>query len=150
MKIVGIDPGKRGGICVLHPEWIYAAPMPVVGDQIDGREIAGRIIGADLVVIEHAQAMPKQGVTSMFKYGVGFGVLIGVCEGLGLAYRLVKPRMWQTAVIGTGAGDTKERAAQFVHREYPLVDLTPGRSRKPHDGVADAVCIAHWGKVCQK
>ena len=147
--VVGIDPGLSGGVCRLSSRVSFesiAVPMPVIGNQIDGRQLAALLVGADLVAIEHAQAMPKQGVSSTFRYGQGFGTLIGVCEGLGLAYRLVKPRMWQTAVIGTGAGDTKQRSAEHVHRLYPWVDLLPGRMRKPHDGIADAVCIAEWAK----
>jgi DNA polymerase III epsilon subunit-like protein len=28
---------------------------------------------------------------------------------------------------------------------FPLFDLSPGRKRKPHDGLADALCIALYG-----
>jgi crossover junction endodeoxyribonuclease RuvC len=145
MIVVGIDPGLRGGVCVLGPDPL-AVPMPVTGGQIDGRELAVLLSGASMVAIEHAQAMPRQGVASTFRYGTGFGILLGVCEALGLPYRLVRPRIWQAAIIGTGAGDTKQRSIGYVHRLHPWVDLTPGKTRLAHDGIADAVCIAEWGQ----
>jgi hypothetical protein len=57
-----------------------------------------------------------------------------------------RPRIWQAAIIGTGAGDTKQRSIGYVHRLHPWVDLTPGKTRVAHDGIADAVCIAEWGQ----
>jgi hypothetical protein len=29
---------------------------------------------------------------------------------------------------------------------FPEVDLYPGKRRKPHDGIAEAVLIADWGR----
>jgi crossover junction endodeoxyribonuclease RuvC len=145
MIVVGIDPGLRGGVCVLGPDPL-AVPMPVTGGQIDGRELAVLLSGASMVAIEHAQAMPRQGVASTFRYGTGFGILLGVCEAIGVPYRLVRPQAWQSVVIGAGKGDTKARSIAHVHRTYPWVDLTPGKTRVAHDGIADAVCIAEWAK----
>jgi crossover junction endodeoxyribonuclease RuvC len=102
MIVVGIDPGLRGGVCVLGPDPL-AVPMPVTGGQIDGRELAVLLSGASMVAIEHAQAMPRQGVTSTFRYGTGFGILLGVCEAIGVPYRLVRPQAsGKSVVIGAG------------------------------------------------
>src|SRR5690554_6486644 len=109
--IVGIDPGKAGGIAFISPTGEYAAaPMPIAGKEIDAGEIADRLrmFKPDTVIIEKSQAMPGQGVTSMFNYGAGFGRLLGICEALGLPYRLVTPQRWKGVVL---AGTAKDKDA---------------------------------------
>lgn len=120
--------------------------MPLSGKEIDAHLIAKELKGLapSCVLIEKAQAMPGQGVTSMFNYGKGFGLILGVCEALGIPYRLITPQAWKKLVLAGTAKD-KDAAINFVRRAYPGVDLTPGRKVKPHDGMADAVCIAEYG-----
>tara|TARA_B100000700_G_scaffold189815_1_gene209193 strand:- start:54660 stop:55127 length:468 start_codon:yes stop_codon:yes gene_type:complete len=146
--IVGIDPGQTGGIAHLASEGHAGAiPMPLTGKEIDGHAIAAtlRELSPQVVIIEKVHAMPKQGVSSTFKFGMGFGLVIGVCEALGIPYRLVTPQAWKKAVL---AGTTKDKdaAISFVRRAYPSIDLTPGRKRVPHDGMADAACLAEYGR----
>lgn len=146
--IVGIDPGKSGGIASINANGQASGiAMPVIGKDIDGHELASILHNAapELVIIEKVGAMPKQGVTSTFTFGTGYGRLLGVCEALGIAYRLVTPQAWKKTVL---AGTTKDKdaAIAFVRRAFPMVDLTPGRKRTPHDGIADAVCLAEYGR----
>ncbi|GAA0586540.1 hypothetical protein ACFQH5_20340 [Halomonas salifodinae] len=145
--IIGIDPGQSGGIAGIDGDASYAVPMPLIGKDIDGHKIAAQLksLTPDVVIIEKVHAMPKQGVSSTFKFGMGFGIVIGVCEALGIPYRLVTPQAWKKAVL---AGTTKDKdaAIAFVRRAYPSIDLTPGRKRVPHDGMADAVCLAEYGR----
>jgi len=146
--IVGIDPGKAGGIAFISPDGVNdAMAMPLMGKDIDGAEVAAilRSLNADTVIIEKSQAMPGQGVTSMFNYGAGFGRLLGICEALGLSYRLVTPQRWKGVVLAGTAKD-KDAAIAFVRRAYPSINLTPGRKRTAHDGIADAVCLAEYGR----
>lgn len=147
--IVGIDPGQTGGIAYIDTSSgaSHAMPMPLMGKEIDGHELANALRGRsiDTVILEKVHAMPKQGVSSTFKFGMGFGLVIGVCEALGIPYRLVTPQAWKKVVL---AGTTKDKdaAATFVRRAYPSIGLTPGRKRVPHDGMADAVCLAEYGR----
>ncbi|MGM0858641.1 MAG: Holliday junction endonuclease [Pseudomonadota bacterium] len=146
--IIGIDPGKQGGIAYISPAGeIAARPMPIIGKDVDGGEIASQLkaLLPDIVIIEKSQAMPGQGVTSMFNYGVGFGRLLGVIEALGIPYRLVTPQAWKKVVLAGTAKD-KSAAVSFVRHAFPAVNLTPGQKRLPHDGMADALCIAEYGR----
>ncbi|MFG6139489.1 hypothetical protein [Halomonas sp. B23F22_10] len=146
--IVGIDPGQTGGIAgIANTGECLAIPMPVMGKDIDGHEIAARlkVLRPDMVILEKVHAMPKQGVSSTFKFGMGFGLVIGVCEALSIPYRLVTPQAWKKVVLAGTAKD-KDAAVAFVRRAYPSIDLTPGRKRVPHDGMADAVCLAEYGR----
>lgn len=142
MIVAGIDPGQQGGIAVLSfvP---MACAMPLSGKEVDCRTLAHLVGGADFVVVEKAQAMPKQGVTGMFRYGVGFGKILGLLEGLSIPHVLVTPQAWKKVVLAGTAKD-KDAAVNFVRRAHPWADLTPGQKRKPHDGIADAICIAEY------
>lgn len=148
--IVGIDPGKQGGIAYIDAASCEssAMAMPLIGKDIDGHELASVLhnLNPGVVIVEKSQAMPGQGVTSMFNYGVGFGRLLGILEALGLPYRLVTPQAWKKTVLAGTAKD-KDAAVAFVRRAYPHIDLTPGRKTKPHDGMADAICLAEYGKL---
>ena len=146
--IIGIDPGQSGGISYIAPTGgAGGRPMPLTGKEIDGHGVAAmlRELCPSVVIIEKVHAMPKQGVSSTFKFGMGYGLVIGVCEALGIPYRLVTPQAWKKVVL---AGTTKDKdaAVSFVRRAYPGVDLTPGKKRVAHDGIADAVCIAEYGR----
>ena len=148
MNIAGIDPGKSGGLAVLTSNGTHQSiPMPIIGNDLDGRTIMAWLddMAPALVIVEQVAAMPKQGVTSTFTFGKGYGMILGILEAKGYAYRLVTPQAWKKSVL---AGTKKDKAAAiaFVHRAYPEIDLTPGKKRTPHDGIADAVCLAEYGR----
>lgn len=147
MSVIGIDPGQSGGVACLDSDLAEGIPMPLAGKEVDGRELAAWIFlrKPTLVVIEKVGAMPGQGVVSMFQFGRNFGAIIGVVEALGLPYRFVTPQAWKREVL-SGTSRDKTAAIEHVHRTYPSVDLCPGRKRSPHDGIADAVCLAEWGR----
>lgn len=144
--IIGVDPGKVGAYAFQCDEGMIASPIPLSGKEIDGRQLSMAFsqLMPCTVYIEKAQAMPGQGVASMFNYGKGFGLILGVCEALGIPYRLITPQAWKKVVL-SGTAKDKDAAVNFVRRAYPGVNLTPGRKQKPHDGMADAVCIAEYG-----
>ena len=43
--------------------------------------------------------------------------------------------------------DTKAASLAYVRANFPNLNLIPPRARNPHDGLADAVCIAVWGST---
>jgi crossover junction endodeoxyribonuclease RuvC len=145
---MGIDPGKSGGIAILEGGAVMRLlPMPLAGRGVDFGVVA-HVISAyrpDAIVMEKVGAMPKQGVVSTFTFGVGYGGIQGVCAALGAPLHLVTPQAWKQLVLAGTAKD-KSSAIAFVRRAYPQADLmaTP-RSRVPHDGLADAVCLATYG-----
>ena len=47
------------------------------------------------VVVEQVNAMPGQGVTSMFNFGQTFGAIKGVCAAMGLPIFFVRPSKWK-------------------------------------------------------
>lgn len=145
---VGIDPGKRGAIVAIRGgSVVLAERLPWLGkagmDLASVAAILRSVYGA-ATVVERAHAMPGQGVASMFRYGEGYGALQGVLAALGMPYVTAPPRTWQRAIYGTLAKGAKPKpyAIQACRQRLPDLDLTPGQVRKPHDGLADAGCLA--------
>ena len=147
MLAAGIDPGLKGAVAVLDRHGVHLAqPIPVLHGEIDVGALAALLLDPrpDLVVVERQQAMPKQGVASTYKTGRNYGLILGALQTLGLPVLEVRPRQWQGTVL-RGQPRGKEAAIAYVAKRFPGVDLRPGHCRKPHDGIADAVCIAAYG-----
>lgn len=152
MKILGIDPGKSGALVFIETDESNPVAttyrMPLAGKDIDAVEICHLIEEhqPDRAYMEKVHAMPGQGVTSMFTFGTGYGLMIGIMAALKLPLSLVTPQAWKKVVL-SGTSKDKAAAIAFCRREYPSAILIPPRCRKPHDGIADALCIGHFGLV---
>ena len=101
-----------------------------------------------MVAIEKQQSRPRQ--AGVLMTGFGFGLMVGTVAALRLPYEIVTVGRWQRALFGAvKAKDTKARSVAYVQARLPDLPLTWGRRRKPHDGLADAACLALWaGASC--
>ena len=143
---LGIDPGKNGGLCVLRFDGV-----PLEWDRMP----AGKVRIADwisrvkaayshlIMLAELAQAMPKQGVTSCFRYGQHFASFEDAAIHLKIPYHEVRPAIWKKAM---GLSNDKMDSITACRRLFPAVDLIPPGCRKEHDGLAEALLIAEWGR----
>ena len=90
MKIIGIDPGLSGAIAVLkNNKVLNMFDMPVMSEgKKNKRQLNSALLVTLIkenienseeasVVVEQVNAMPGQGVTSMFNFGQSFGVIKG-------------------------------------------------------------------------
>ena len=157
MKILGIDNGLDGGLVMLDDNLIIGR---LVMPTIDAPNGKGReynipfILDAleswkpERAVIERAQAMPGQGVTSMFSIGKGFGIMLGILAARAIPYEIVHPRTWQKMILADmSRTDTKAASVLVAQRLWPGVDWrATERCKKAHDGLTDAACIAEWGR----
>lgn len=162
MRLAAIDPGKDGGLALWDGTHATAAPMPLLEDgTLDVAEIRAwfRDHGdVDLVVVERQQARPADGGTSAFKTGRGFGELLGMLKSHRLPYELVQATTWQRNLKlvqrhakGASAYQRKKKQKQahkaYVQRRFPDVDvLATPKSRTPHEGMCDALCILEHGR----
>ena len=69
--------------------------------------------------VESVHASPQMGVSSSFDFGHTFGLIKGVCEGLGIAIRGVEPNLWKTR-LGLSADKNKsiDRASEIFGAEF--------------------------------
>lgn len=150
MLICGIDPGAEGGVAFAAATQggADAFPMPLAGKDLDGQRLAQwlRDYRPDRVYVEKVHSMPRQGVASTFRFGRGYGAILGVVQALGFPLFHVTPQAWKKVVL---AGTEKDKAAavEYCRNRWPDTPLVLPRCRVPHDGMADALCIAAYGAI---
>lgn len=144
--IIAFDPGMKGAMAWGDRSQIYVKPFPLAGKDLDLNTLSQHIeaTGASLAVIEKVHSMPKQGVSSTFKFGKGYGSILGILAGLQIPVELVTPQAWKKVVL---AGSTKDKdaAIAYCRRRFPDLPIVPERCRKPHDGICDALCLLEYG-----
>ena len=156
MNYIGIDPGKSGGIAIISEVGVEAiTPMIIAGKDLDSAAIADWLYNSlsdehATCYIEKVSAMPKQGVVSMFKFGFSTGVMHGIIATLYISMQLVTPQAWKKKILA-GTKKDKDAAIDYCRRLYPDISLLATvRSRKPHSGMADALCIARYGLLADE
>ena len=153
MIIFGIDPGVSGAISVLENKKvldIFEMPTMIDGKknkkQVNGSQVTN-IIKQKLnlnkeviIVVEHVNAMPGQGVTSMFNFGQSFGVIKGICAALSVPIYFVRPSKWKKHfnLIKTN----KDASRTKVIEVYP--EIASKLHRKKDSNKADAILIARY------
>ena len=153
MKIIGIDPGLSGGIAVLENNKVLNIfDMPVMSE---GKKNKRQLNNAQLVnllkenivnfkdtsvVVEQVNAMPGQGVTSMFNFGQTFGAIKGICAALGLSIFFVRPAKWKKhfELINSAKDASRTKAIEI----YPAI--SDKLSKKKDVNKSDAILIARY------
>ena len=151
MIIIGVDPGINGAISVIENKKIlevYDTPTMIDGKknkrQINGAQVTNifkerlNLNKEVIVVVEQVNAMPGQGVTSMFNFGQSFGVIKGICAALSLPIHFVRPAKWKKHfnLIKTN----KDASRTKVIESYP--EISSKLHRKKDINRADAILIA--------
>ena len=153
MKIIGIDPGLSGAIAVMHDKKVINMyDMPVMAEgkknkrQLNSSQLVNIIkenINEDeetIVVVEQVNAMPGQGVTSMFNFGQTFGAIKGVCAALKLPIFFVRPSKWKKHFELINS--SKDASRTKVIEMYPT--LSSQLAKKRDVNKSDAVLIAKF------
>ena len=158
MKIIGIDPGLSGAIAILENNKVLNLfDIPVMSEgkknkrQLNSAHLVNLIrenINSNeeiAVVVEQVNAMPGQGVTSMFNFGQTFGAIKGICASLNLPIFYVRPAKWKKHfdLINASKDASRTKAIEM----YPSIS---DRLRKKKDvNKADAILIARYFKECK-
>ncbi len=153
--ILGLDPGTAGAWARLGPsDVVDLGDLPVhrlgvarkkgLRDELDLHALRDILLQHQLahVFIEQVNAMPKQGVTSTFRFGFACGALYGAVAALGLPLSYVRPQAWQKHHhVGPEPDAAIRRALQL----YPQLAGQLARKRDNHR--ADALLIALYGQA---
>ena len=153
MKIIGIDPGLSGAIAVLEDVKVLSLfEMPVMSE---GKKNKRQLNSAQLVniikentnrdeeiavIVEQVNAMPGQGVTSMFNFGQTFGAIKGVCAALGLPIFFVRPSKWKKHFELINS--SKDASRTKVIEMYP--SFSKQLAKKKDVNKSDAILIARF------
>lgn len=150
MVILGIDPGKSGCIAAINDQdgitFVEFYDMPILDNDYNEDGIADILEvfarKTHHVFIEKVHAMPGQGVTSMFNFGKGFGIIRGILATLKMNRTFITPQSWKKELM-EGIKDkdaSRSRAIQlFPHSSLKLC-------RKKDVGRSDALLIAEYGR----
>ena len=153
MLIIGIDPGLRGAVAFLKKgQIINLFEMPIMSEgkknknQLNNAQLA-RLIKENIddfskatVVVEKVNAMPGQGVTSMFNFGQSFGILKGISSAMQLPMYFVRPAKWKKYfnLINSEKDASRTRAIEI----FPY--FSSQLSKKKDSNKADAILIASF------
>ena len=140
--ILGIDPGLSGAISFFFPaspDRVVAEDTPVVDGRVDVVTLAARIgqMMPSFAIIENVHSMPKQGVSSTFKFGMAFGAVQGVVGALSIPHYFVTPQVWKKHFKLSA---DKEEARALALQRFPATGFH--FSRKKDQGRAEAALIA--------
>jgi len=148
MVFIGIDPGKSGALAVVHSTVNATRAVELYSfDEAKYREILekygkNRSVGG--CVLERVGAMPGQGVTSMFSFGLNYGYIRGLLEAFEIPHELVLPRAWKREFGVTADKNTSVEVAQRLFPDVSL--LRTERCKKPDDGFAEALLMAEYAR----
>ena len=142
MIYIGIDPGKNGGIAFINEFGEIIQLLPFSDDDLI---LLIKNCSSDMIcTLEHVHAMPKQGVSSTFNFGMNFGFIQGVLKAYNIPYELVTPQKWKKEFSCTS---DKNTSIEVCKRLFPNVNLkATERCKKDHDGLAEALLIAEYGR----
>jgi crossover junction endodeoxyribonuclease RuvC len=153
MRIIGVDPGLSGGIAILdNTNVIELFNMPVMPDGKKNKRQLNSALLVKLIkdhiknledtvmVVEQVNAMPGQGVTSMFNFGQTFGAIKGICAALGLPIFFVRPAKWKKhfELINSSKDSSRTKAIEM----YP--SISEQLSKKKDVNKSDAILIARY------
>tara|TARA_B100001989_G_C24357635_1_gene372855 strand:+ start:51 stop:542 length:492 start_codon:yes stop_codon:yes gene_type:complete len=153
MIIIGIDPGLSGAIAILeNNKVIKIFDMPVMAEgkknkkQLNNAQLVN-ILKSNIknnveisVVVEQVNAMPGQGVTSMFNFGQTFGAIKGVCAALDLPIFFVRPSKWKKyfELINSSKDSSRTKVIEM----YP--SIADQLTKKKDVNKSDAILIARF------
>lgn len=151
--VVGVDPGLSGALFFLdldrRPAYGTAIDIPVHLLTRGGKtkreiDVAGLalLLSRPLLhaFVETVNAMPGQGVTSMFAFGRALGTVLGVLGALEIPTTMVSPAQWKRSLaLSKGKGAARSRASQLLPHcafQWPLAG---------HHDRAEAALLALYG-----
>jgi Holliday junction resolvasome RuvABC endonuclease subunit len=140
--VIGIDPGKLGGIAWITDGKPCVEKMPET--LADLWNLIESIVYSDhpqnpncKAYLESVHSSPQMGVKSAFTFGNGFGHLEMALTAAGIPFERVSPQRWQKAMGCMTKGDknvSKRRAQEL----FPAIKVT--------HATADALLLAEYGR----
>jgi crossover junction endodeoxyribonuclease RuvC len=155
--ILGIDPGLSGALAIVRGHQLLAVhdlpAEPIGGTGTVKRRLAAAELaellwrntwagaGSLVAVVERVNAMPGQGVASVFSLGDTAGCLRGVLQAAGIRIEYVTPASWKKA-LRVPADKGGARAVALA--QWPEQADTFSRARDHNR--AEAALIALYGQ----
>lgn len=145
MIYIGIDPGKNGGIAIIDDNFKYCNYVyPFSEETLVDKLNAFIYDDVCFCIVEQVHAMPKQGLSSTFNFGRNYGFIQGVLKTYRIPFELVSPQKWKKEFSCTS---DKNTSIEVCKRLFPNANLKASeRCKKDHDGMAEALLMAEYGR----
>ena len=144
MKFIGLDPGFSGawGMIDHNNKYMGCGDMHHTDKYLMTNVIFSEMIdclnGDDhSVVVETVHSMPKQGVSSSFKFGVAYGGAVALAQRLDFSWQAVTPQVWKKALK---LDSDKNKSSALARELWPDAPL----KRQKDNGRAEALLLAYW------
>ena len=146
--VIGIDPGKNGGIAVMRGgRLIVCCKMPQTPSDICG--FLASYSGYEAKVwLERVGGRSGQSASASFRFGQNYGHIEMAVTAAGIPFETVTPQKWQkTYQLGTASQcasktEWKNKLKACAQGLFPGVHITLS--------TADAVLIANYGTTKEK
>jgi len=141
--IIGIDPGKSGGIATINTiindtKYLAFKTPDSTGEMVEIIRNIKKDPITPICYLENVHAFPTDARSSAFKFGVNYGIWQGILSSFGIRIILVSPMKWQKH-FGNLPKDKRER-------KNKLKDIANKRTGiKATLKTADAILIAIYG-----
>lgn len=143
MIFAAVDPGAVNAAVAVFSDGIplFVDDIRTANGMLDAVTFAKalRDLQVERLVVENVHAMPKQGVSSTFKFGIGVGIIHGIAGALRLPLTQVTPTQWK-AFHHLNADKEKSRALalqRWPEHQHRL-------ERKKDANRAEALLIGDW------
>lgn len=138
---LGIDPGKSGAMVAIMPDsdLLFCKLNETEHDVSNWLSDLSRNNRSEEIrgTLEEVSAMPKQGVSSTFKFGQSYGFCRGLLVAENVAFETVRPAKWQK-LLGCRSGGDKNVTKAKAQELFPWHRWT--------HATADAVLLAEYGR----
>ena len=135
---MGIDPGYSGAITVLDSKSRFVDCIRLSETEHDISEfIAEYAEGVEFAILEKVSAMPRQGVSSTFKFGTSYGFCRGLLVCHAVRFETATPATWQRNLgcLSKGDKNVTKAAAQRLFPQEKVIHAT-----------ADAMLVAEYAR----
>ena len=139
--ILAYDPNSAFAFYSPSVDKLLVEDTPIVAGDLDLATMAGRLrcFKPDIVVCESAHSMPKQGISSTFRYARNFGGFLGLISAAGLPLHMVSAGRWKKHFH---LSPDKEQSRKLALQYWPSrADLF---SRKKDHNRSGAALIARF------
>jgi len=147
--ILGIDPGKSGGIAVCKRGLIvefHKYPKTIRDAYYILYEICNNWSGSQIAYLEQVHAFPTDARSSAFKFGVNYGIWQGLLEGFQIECKLVAPQLWMKPLgLPKDKQNRKHRLKTLAQNVIDKQNVPMENKKRVTLNTSDAIIISMYG-----
>ncbi|HBY69522.1 MAG TPA: hypothetical protein DEG69_18320 [Flavobacteriaceae bacterium] len=119
ISVCGIDPGASGGIAIKYSQDEVVYFNMTNKTEVDIWEWFIGQKTPDVIYLEQVHSMPKQGVSSVWKFAQNYGMLRGYIIARGISLIDVTPNKWQSTFPGVKLSQKQKKAVETEVSKIP-------------------------------